>query len=293
MDLQSDIVLLRLSCQSPIPSNDYQDCQTFISEITYNSSDFLTKPVQNPGFVTKPVVKKYLQRLTNYIIIDDISVATEDLGKIFEMAICILFDTPFEGKYKYSIEEANKLTTRIQPLLLVFPHKIKHTAKNGSQYDFTGIDNSEIKLSAKTTKKDGKICPQIIGQPTKKKFCEYFNLDILVSSNEIKTFIETNISNMLYKYFELTFDCPIIYYNQKKDTVKLIYIFDKIDWQKYTIEFSHIKKNKIWNESTTIYINKTPIGEFQIHNHRDCIKFRWAFENLLKLFENTFNITNL
>ena len=31
---------------------------------------------------------------------------TEDLGKIFEMAICMLYGIDYDGKYKYSLDEA-------------------------------------------------------------------------------------------------------------------------------------------------------------------------------------------
>jgi hypothetical protein len=68
---------------------------------------------------------------------------------------------------------------------------------------------------------------------------------------------------------------------------------ETINWTNYNISFSHIIKNKKWNESTAININNTNIGEFQIHNHRDCIKFRWSFEKLLNLCKDNFEITNL
>lgn len=32
--------------------------------------------------------------------------ANEDLGKIFEKSICLLYDIEFIGNYKYSLEEA-------------------------------------------------------------------------------------------------------------------------------------------------------------------------------------------
>ena len=240
------------------------------------------------------VIKKRLKKLPDdVIIIDDDTLKTEDLGKIFEMAICLLYETPFDGKYKYSMEESNIIKTRIQPLKTAFPHKIKHTAKNGSQYDFCGQDDETIKLSAKTTKKDGKVCPQVIGQPSKKKFCEFFNIDLSVSLLEIKEYIISNISNMLNIYFDLTFDCPIIYFNKKSNVLQLIKLTEKINWNQYLIEFSHIKKNKQWNESSTISINNTSIGEFQLHKHRDCIKFRWCFEKLLKHFIKSFTVINL
>ena len=59
---------------------------------------------------------------------------TEDLGKMFEMAICILYGIKYDGKYKYSIEEAIILSNRITKLREILPYNICHTAKNGSRY---------------------------------------------------------------------------------------------------------------------------------------------------------------
>ena len=98
---------------------------------------------------------------------------------------------------------------------------------------------------------------------------------------------------MLDIYFDLTFDCPVLYYNQKTDVLQLIKQTKKIVWSDRLIEFSHNKKNKIWGESSTISVNNVTIGEFQVHNHRNSIKFRWAFENLLKQFPESFEIVNL
>lgn len=244
--------------------------------------------------------QKRLRKLPDDVIIIDEHVIThtkilqtEDLGKIFEMAICLLYETPFDGKYKYSMDEATNLKARIISLLEAFPHKIKHTAKNGNQYDFCGTDNDTIKLSAKTTKKDGKVCPQVIGQPSKTKFCKFFNLDVNISLDEIKTYIENNVTDMLHIYVDMTFDCPIIYYNQKTNILQIIKLTKKIEWSDYMIDFSHIKKHKQWGESSTISINNVTIGEFQVHNHRDCIKFRWAFETLLRIFTDSFSVINL
>jgi hypothetical protein len=221
-------------------------------------------------------------------------VKTEDLGKIFEMAICLLYKIPFDGKYKYSIAEAETICVRINNLLTIFPYNIKHTAKNGNKYDFSSIDNPEINLSAKTTKKDGKVCPQVIGQPSREKFCTFFNvegsIDVLES---IKTHIEKNVCDMLKIYFENTFDCPIIYYNKHKNILKFVKAKNEINWNEYLIEFSHKKKNKEWCESSTISIAGKNVGEFQVHNNRNCVKFRWFFENLLRDFAESFDITNL
>lgn len=36
-------------------------------------------------------------------------IITEDLGKQFEMCLCLLFDTPYNGKYKYGLDKPHKI----------------------------------------------------------------------------------------------------------------------------------------------------------------------------------------
>jgi hypothetical protein len=220
-------------------------------------------------------------------------VQTEDLGKIFEMGVCLLYNTPYDGTYKYSMEEAQQVKERIAKLLEMYPYPLIHTAKSGARYDFTGLEDQDIKLSAKTTKKDGKIAPQVIGQPSKKKFCQHFGVPETTTLDEIKEHIMQNVTNMLSTYEECTFDCPTIYYNKKSNKLIFVKKVAPIQWHNFEIEFSHIKKNKVWGESSCISVGGITIGEFQIHNHRDCIKFRWAFEKLLDKFPECFEITNL
>lgn len=220
-------------------------------------------------------------------------VLTEDLGKIFEMAICLLYEIEYNGKYKYELEEAIVLKDKLHKLKDEFPFKIKHVAKNGNKYDFTCIDDDKICLNAKTTKKNAKVCPQVIGQPSRKKFCEFFGIDSFFDMEQIKNYIETNVNSLLEMYVLHTFDCPIVYYNKYKNVILFIKQKKAIDWKNHIISFSHVAKNKKWNESSSISIDGIGIGEFQIHKHRDCIKFRWSFEKLLKLFDKHFEIINL
>jgi hypothetical protein len=226
-------------------------------------------------------------------IITKKKVLTEDLGKIFEMAICLLYEIEYDGKYKYSLEEANYIKDKLYKLKNIFPCKLKHIAKNGNKYDFMSINENNVYLSAKTTKKNTKVCPQVIGQPSKKRFCDFFGIDVLYNLDQIKDYIKTNIKTLLEIYTLHTFDCPILYYNKNKNMILFVKMKEYINWKNYNILFSHIVKNKKWNESSCIIINKMTIGEFQIHNHRDCIKFRWSFEKLLDLFKDNFDITNL
>ena len=216
------------------------------------------------------------------------SIVTEDLGKMFEMAICMLYETDYDGKYKYSVTDAVLMKERIVRLKEVFPYKIKHIAKNGSKYDFVSVEGYH--LSAKTTKRDGKVCPQVIGQPSKKMFCKHFELGE-VTTAQVKEYITENVVGLLDAYILNTFDCPIIYYNKAKNELLFVKLKEKINWTNIT--FSHLLANKVWNESTTIKIGAIAIGSFQIHNHRDCIKFRWSFKNVLSLFKDHFDITTL
>lgn len=216
------------------------------------------------------------------------SLKTEDLGKVFEMTICMIYDTPFIGPYKYSYDEAKTLTKKMKNLPKFFPN-LTHTAHKGSRYDFSF---GKTKVSAKTNKKGGtKVCPQKIGQPTKKKFSEHFDCEM--TKTKIKEFIVENKVSLLPEYEKHTFDCPILYYNTDRDTVSLIEQKHPIDWSNYNYTFTHQEKKHSWNEGTTLKLNGKAIGEFQIQKNRDCVKFRWYFENVLSLFRRNFKIVRL
>jgi len=268
-----------------IEINLVEDVETFAS---IKFSDKIWNNIKEYMFITE-----YMCDNVNINIISPKQIITEDLGKMFEMAICLSYEVEYDGKYKYSIEEANIIKERIYKLKDVFPYKIKHIAKNGNKYDFVSLENEDIHLSAKTTKRDGKVCPQVIGQPSKKKFCEFFGIDLQYNLEQIKEYIQHNVNSLLNIYALNTFDCPVVYYNKHKNLLLFIKLKENINWTNCDITFSHVIKNKKWNESSCIIINNNTIGEFQIHNHRDCIKFRWSFEKMLNLFKDNFEIIYL
>ena len=222
--------------------------------------------------------------------------ANEKLGKTLEQAVCLLYGAKYNGEYIYSMEEAHCIKDLLQKLVSVFPHKLNHVAKNRNRYDFE-TDDKTAQLSCKSSKKEGKVCPQVIGQPTRERFCNFFNIELIsdleIVKEKIKEYIQKNIHSLLEAYISYTFDCPIIYYNEHKDVRLFIKLKESIDWTKNYIVFSHILKNKVWNESSTISIDKIKIGEFQIHNHRNNVKFRWYLENILQLFKDNFEIVDL
>ena len=233
------------------------------------------------------------ESLNNLVVNDAPSKSpNEDLGLTFEKAICLLFDIEYQGNFKYSKKEAERLKNKLIKLNEIYTYQMKHTAKKGNKFDFYDV-HGQRHLSAKTTKsKVGKVCPQVIGQTTKLKFCKTFGIEN-IDVKYIKSFIITNVKMLLSEYLKHTFDCPVLYYNQRNDSIKFITLKSKIDWTETDISFTHINRNKAWNESTTIKINGISIGEFQIHNKRDNVKYRWCFENLLNIYSDNFKVLKI
>ena len=225
-------------------------------------------------------ITRFFNKLT--IVPDAKQIKTEDTGKEFEMSICLAYEIDYVGKYKYRLIEF----PRLKQLTELFPGPLIHIAKAGSRYDFQS-ETGEY-LSAKSNKSGNKVCPQVIGQASKKKFCEYFKIEQTVN---LKEYIFSNIKELLGIYFDYTFDASIIYYNKKKDSIKFIKTLKKIDWNVQELIFT--RNLEEWNESNSIKLNTITIGEFQFHNNRDCIKFRWNFEKIIFLFSEHFNIINI
>lgn len=215
----------------------------------------------------------------------DAPVKTEDLGKIFEMGICLLYDTPYDGKYKYSMAEAEAFRDRLKPLKELFPLNCYHTAKGGSLYDFTAYGDESLHLSAKTTKGDCKIAPQYIGQATPATFCERLGLPKM-SDLDLKQYLQENITDILPRLEEYTFSCPIIYYNKKKDVVQYITKEGPIPWS--SLSYSWTKPWDKWSNSSTLCIQtptkKISLLEIQFHTKRSNMAIRWCFEKLLTQF---------
>jgi hypothetical protein len=216
---------------------------------------------------------------------------TEDLGKIFEMAVCLVYDIPYIGKYKYGMEEPNKLVPRISDLKTLFP-PCSHTAKRGARYDFTSDDGH---LSAKTTKGSAKIAPQVIGQSQPKKFCEIIGINFS-GITDLKKYIQLHVQTILSTLVDFTFDCPIVYYNAKKDLIKFINLAVPIDWGAHKYSWSCDWSE--WNNSSTVKIDvngvAVPLVEFQFHSRsRTNMAIRWCFENFLEAFAGHLDVTVL
>jgi len=222
-------------------------------------------------------------------------VSTEDTGKIFEMAICLAYGIPYIGKYKYSMEKAQSLKTRLIKLCELFP-MCRHTAEKGARHDFTSMSDETKHLSAKTTKKGiGKVAPQVIGQCQPKKFCEIIGIDYM-SILGIKECIQTNIVIILPILISYTFDCPNVYYNEKEDTIRFITLNKDIQWDKYNFTWS--RNWSEWNNSSSLKVivegKEINLIEFQFHTKsRTNMAIRWYYENFLTIFAENLSIIKL
>jgi hypothetical protein len=222
---------------------------------------------------------------------------TEDTGKQFEMAICLAFGITYNGTYKYGMEIPEKLKPRLTQLIdqNLFP-MCKHTASKGARYDFTSSDDDSKHLSAKTTKKGGgKVAPQVIGQPSPQKFCDIVGLPFTTIEN-LKTDIQTKITTILPFLVDYTFDCSTLFYNKKKDTIRFIKMISPIVWDNHI--FTWTCHANVWNNTSTLKIkngdNYISLVEFQFHEkERTNMAIRWCYENVLTIFKDNFNITNL
>jgi hypothetical protein len=217
-------------------------------------------------------------------------VVTEDLGKIFEKAICLLYGTAYDGHYRYSLDSATQLQTRLARLPTLCP-ALTHTAKGGGVYDFTGLHDSTFHLSAKTTKRDGKIAPQLVGQAQPAAFCQRVGIPEM-SVPELKCYIQEHITTILPILERNTFSCPTLYYNQASN--RCCYIKQKapIDWASQA--FVWTKPHAVWANSSTLKIGSTGILEVQFHSaSRSNMAVRWCFEKLLSTFAANFEIVEL
>jgi len=231
------------------------------------------------------------------------------LGMSCEKAICEIFND-LAGCDKISENRIDRdIINNIKPIIIklfesnLILDKLTYLGNSNDKIDFINLITKQT-YSLKTNKiKSNKIAPQIIGQPTRLKFNQLIYSKINTSNqinletiDEIKNWIYSNVNSLLELYWVNLFCCNyLIYIKQTKTSYKA----ELIDCDKIKNNFKQIFNNKIitlkdvnkWNESNTVKIDfeskKLSIGEFQIHTNRDCIKFRFNFDNILKLINHT------
>lgn len=225
----------------------------------------------------------------------------ETLGMSAESAICDYFNLQQPESFKTRCSPAIKrqLANVVKEAFNVVPKAIRHTgsesgargAQSKCSYDF--VLEGDKTLSLKTNK--GKmVCPPEVGQPGAKTCLQYFKNffpeDLTEVTNvEFKKMVYEHIADIMPIYFEHMFDSDWLLwiYRDKED-----YLFKAISqtdikayqWDKSKFSFSKPSIEK-WNESNTVKYDGITIGEFQVHTHRSCFKFRFHLGNLLSLIQ--------
>lgn len=228
---------------------------------------------------------------------------TEDTGKIFEKAICDSFCIPYDGPFKYSQDEVDKLVPRLSKLVTdkLFPPCV-HTASKGARYDFTSIDGASH-LSAKSNKKKGgQLAPQVVGQPHPQKFCQVLGIEY-TTPETLKQYIQENIVSILPVLWNHTFDSQIIYYVKETDSIRFITPTSTdatstpaVNWSEY--QYTWTCPHDKWNNTSSLKLEingkKERILEFQFHTkNRQNMAIRWSIETVLRVFNKQFTVVSL
>ena len=225
------------------------------------------------------------------------SVNNEQYGVAVEEFLSSIFNVPFEldeqrsnrNLYTKLIEHSSKV------VLDEFEHLgisiEKYCREKQNKHDF--MLNDGLTLSAKTNiGKLGKVCPQEIGQMSSNRFYERFLANEIVPSDYevrkevFKEYILKNSAEMLIQYYKHLFNSDYLFYMYNLDELKPnFFLLEKIKIPDFKKELIRFKKNREeWKSSNIIYYDDKILGEFQLHNNRDCFKFRFYMPTLLSLF---------
>lgn len=234
----------------------------------------------------------------------------ETIGQSAEYAICVAANIECniaEGRINKSISDKLVEIIHEEKILNLLPDEICESCgyKNGS-IDFK-LKNGET-LSLKSLKyKDGKVCPQKVGQPTLKSWDNTWETGWngqLEYNQKRWDFIKSNIYKYLNKMIENIFCCDYLIILKNCGSNPSISFFDKkllknkMDFFKdQPIIYTREEYEEKWNEkkkkysemSCTIKIKMSGelinVGEFQFHkNSRKQLKFRFWGLFLQKLF---------
>ena len=228
------------------------------------------------------------------------SYGTEQVGISAEIAIGDLTGVPIAPEYRNRgrLELATHITSVLGPLLSQIPKPVRHIAEDQNPVDFLLQGGST--LSVKTNMREaGKVAPQNIGQPTSSTFwsrlpelipegVEISGLNYQESAQLFMQVAQSKTSDLLTAYWRNLFDCDFLIFVSNvlgqgnnlssSPTARLYKRAQSPDWDESLLTFT--KNLADWNESSTVKYANHSIGEFQIHNNRNCFKFRFNIKGL-------------
>ena len=223
----------------------------------------------------------------------------ETLGMSAESAICEYFglETPRSFNNRVLRSYVEKLMPVVKDAFKTIPPAKLHSGsmpgERGEQskcsYDFVLKD--DLTLSLKTNK--GKmVCPPEVGQPGSKTcllyFSQFFEPGISeVTREAFKEMVFKYIDQIMPIYVEHLFDSDwLLWIYETKSGYEYIAInrneIKKFEWVKEKFSFTKASIEE-WNESNTVKYDGLSIGEFQVHQNRNCFKFRFNMQNLLNI----------
>jgi adenine-specific DNA-methyltransferase len=216
---------------------------------------------------------------------------TEQLGILVEKTMCDIARVQFNTKRKYDRlpeDISNDISDTIGPVLKRM--KLQHIGNLNTECDFLDTSNNS-KLSVKTIMSGNKICPQNIGQCSLVSLSTKLSLDFSTKDVFKRHFME-NKSEMLQNYLDNCFCCDTtIVYKFDRGCIYVIHRKGGVMFSQ-DLQFTTSKDLQTWNESNTIRLNISKsdnkpksLGEIQIHNNRDCIKFRFNIDVLLSMID--------
>ncbi|MBO4858919.1 MAG: hypothetical protein J5527_10445 [Treponema sp.] len=223
----------------------------------------------------------------------------ETFGMSAEAAICDLFNLKKPESFRTRVKAS--YIAALQPIIMqafkTLPAAIKHTgSESGSRggvskcsFDFILEGNKTLSLK---TNKGKMVCPPEVGQPGSKTCLLYFKHLFpsgtkKVTQENFKQMVFDNIDKLIPIYVEHLFDSDwLLWLYEEKDSYSYKVIsqkqIQKKMWKKSNFSFTKKSLNE-WNESNTVKYEGLSIGEFQVHQNRNCFKFRFNLQNLLKI----------
>lgn len=221
----------------------------------------------------------------------------ETLGISIENAICNLFqldkpehigqrsDPEIESQARAVLIEAFNNIPR--PIKYVGAEKGDRGAQSKSPVDF--VLEGDKTLSLKTNI-GNRVCPPEIGQPSVETFKEHFAYLIAdlehFDKESFKELVFNSIDDLMNKYLRYLFDCDyLLWIYKNRDSFKYKTLSSDLHFTFEKNKFSFTRDLEDWNESNTVKYCGVTIGEFQVHNNRNSLKFRFDMKNLIKLLE--------
>lgn len=235
----------------------------------------------------------------------------ESFGIATEVAIAKTFNVTISSAYEARAEEdIVDLLLKDDSIRKVFikeniPNPTKHIAEKQNPIDFILSDGSSLSVKSNQGKL-GKVAPQNIGQPTSETYFSYlenyfkqFSLIDYLKEQELNNTYEnraiafkqislSHTSEVVNMYWKNLFECDyyIHFYNLNVHANPLDnYLFLRKEqppiWD--NSKFTFTQSLDTWNESNTLKYCGISIGEFQVHKHRNCFKFRFNVDGIVKL----------